>query len=85
MNFGERQEMLDLAQKRLAEVKKTHPKAVLVDPEDVSVIFLLLDEPNKYHKFAQSQGFEDLSRKQFLAQIFAPITRPVQRMGQLKS
>jgi formate dehydrogenase iron-sulfur subunit len=85
MNFGERQEMLDLAGKRLAELQKTYPKAILADPEDVSVIFLLLDEPNKYHKFAQSQGSEDLSRKQFLAQIFAPITRPVQRMGQLKS
>jgi len=85
MNFGERQEMLDLAGKRLAELQKTYPKAILADPEDVSVIFLMLDEPNKYHKFAQSQGVGDLSRKQFLAQIFAPITRPVQRMGQLKS
>jgi formate dehydrogenase iron-sulfur subunit len=85
MNFGERQEMLDLARRRLAEVKKTNPKAVLEDPEDVSVIYLLLDEPNKYHQIAESQGSGDLSRKQFLAQIFAPITRPVQRMGQLKS
>ena len=85
MNFGERQEMLDLARKRLAEVQKTHPKALLADAESVSVIYLLVDEPMKYHQFAVAQRSGDLSRKQFLAQTFAPIRRRVERIGQIKS
>jgi formate dehydrogenase iron-sulfur subunit len=45
MNFGEREEMLRLAKKRLAELKKQYPKAQLVDADSVSVIYLIIDEP----------------------------------------
>lgn len=85
MNFGEREDMLDLARRRLAEVKKTHPKAMLTDPEDVNVIFLLLDEPIKYHSFAVAQFTGGLSRKEFLARVFSPIRGPIERMGQIRS
>ena len=37
MNFGEREEMLKLADSRLAELKKQYPDAQLVDETDVRV------------------------------------------------
>jgi len=85
MNFGDRDKMLELAKKRLAEVKKTHPKAMLADADSVNVIYLVLDDPKKYHKTVVAQRSDGLSRKQFLAQIFAPIRRPVEGIGQSKS
>lgn len=75
MNFGERQEMLDLANKRLAEVKKSFPKANLADPDIVSVIYLLTDDPQKYHKYAVAQNDSGIDRKMFLAQLFAPVRK----------
>lgn len=52
MQFGEREEILALAKKRLAEVKKTFPKAFLANPDDVNVIYLLADDKDKYFKYA---------------------------------
>ncbi|MFH1490884.1 MAG: 4Fe-4S dicluster domain-containing protein, partial [Pseudomonadota bacterium] len=49
MQFGNRQEILDRAGKRLAEVKRIHKHALLEDPEDVRVIYLLADDPRKYY------------------------------------
>ncbi len=82
MNFGDRDKMLELAKKRLAEVKKTNPKAMLADAESVNVIYLLLDEPKKYHEFVVAQNSEGVSRKQLLAKIFGPFRRPVESMAQ---
>lgn len=50
MNFGDRDEMLALAKKRLAEVKKSHPDAYLANPESVRVIYLCAAKPESYHK-----------------------------------
>lgn len=50
MNFGDRDDMLTLAKKRLAEVRKTRPHAYLADPESVRVIYLCEAEPENYHK-----------------------------------
>src|SRR4030065_1085127 len=52
MNFGDRDKMLDMAQKRLKEVKAMYPKAELLNADFVRTIFLVIDEPKKYHKFA---------------------------------
>ena len=52
MVFGEREEVLKIAKERLAEVKKTFPKAFLANPEDVSVIYLLSDDKDTYFEFA---------------------------------
>lgn len=51
MNFGEREEILALANKRLEEVKKTFPDAQLVDPESVSVIYLITEKRQYYHEY----------------------------------
>jgi len=75
MNFGERADMLKLAAERLAVVKKTAPKARLLNPDDVAVIFLVADEPKKYHEFAVAEGPGAMTRKQVLAGAFAPFRR----------
>ena len=49
MNFGDREAMLELAEKRLAEVKKTRPGAFLADPESVRVIYLADSEAENFH------------------------------------
>ena len=75
MNFGEREDMLKLAESRLAKLKQAYPKAILADPEDVSVIYLLTDEPGNYHTHAVAENSATMDRKQFLAGMGAPFRR----------
>lgn len=75
MNFGERAEMLALAKARLAEVKKRFPKAILVNPDDVSVIYLAHVDPKLFHSHLLADATEPgpMSRKTLFAQVFAPL------------
>ena len=75
MRFGERDVMLKIAEERLAEVRKTFPNAMLADPEDVSVIFLLIDDPGNYHENAVADASGGVSRHQFLAGLAKPFSR----------
>lgn len=52
MVFGEREEVLPLAEKRLEIVKQRFPKAFLADFESVSVIYLLAEEKEHYYEYA---------------------------------
>lgn len=52
MAFGEREEILPLAQKRLEVAKQRFPKAFLADVRDVSVIYLLAEGKEHYHEYA---------------------------------
>jgi formate dehydrogenase iron-sulfur subunit len=52
MVFGDRSQILEKAKKRVAELKKSHPKAMAINPEDVRVIFIVTDDPQKYWKYA---------------------------------
>ena len=56
MHFGDRDEILQLANARLAEVKKQFPKAVLGNPDTVRVIFLYPYDPALYHSFAVAEA-----------------------------
>jgi formate dehydrogenase iron-sulfur subunit len=75
MNFGDRDGMLALAEKRLAEVRKTRPKARLLNPDDIRVIFLVEEDPNLYYPFAvaSSSAFY-MSRAVALKRLFRPLT-----------
>jgi formate dehydrogenase iron-sulfur subunit len=81
MNFGDRDEMLALAKKRLAEAKKKHRKAQLLDVDETRTIFLVADDPMKYHEFAVAKaGSFDMDRKMALKKMIRPIAnilRPV--------
>lgn len=52
MVFGDREEIVDLAKKRLEYAKNKHPEAYLADMEDVNVIFLLSENKKYYYEFA---------------------------------
>jgi formate dehydrogenase iron-sulfur subunit len=52
MIFGDRSEILAEVEKRVAELKKSYPKAMAINPEDVRVIFIVKDDPKKYWKHA---------------------------------
>ena len=73
MNFGDRKDMLEKANKRLDEVKKTYKDAMLANPDDVRVIFLLVDDPKKYHKYAVADNKIGITRKAALKRIFQPL------------
>ena len=73
MNFGDRKTMLEMANKRLAEVKAKYKDAMLANPDDVRVIFLLVDDPKKYHKFAVAENTIGITRKVALKRILKPL------------
>ena len=73
MSFGNRQEVMDKAQKRLAEVQKRFPKASLLDPDDLRVIYLVVEDRKLYHKFASAEG-RGISRQTALRRLFKPLT-----------
>lgn len=52
MVFGERDAILDKAQKRVEFLKQTYPKAQALNAEEVRVIYIVTDDPKKYHEFA---------------------------------
>lgn len=54
MNFGDRDEMVSLAKRRLAEVRSKFPKVVVTGLDELRVFYLLADEPAKYHEYALS-------------------------------
>ncbi|HMK36178.1 MAG TPA: 4Fe-4S dicluster domain-containing protein [Desulfomonilaceae bacterium] len=52
MAFGERDQILGMAKKRVEELKKTFPNASAVNADDVRVIYVVTDDPKKYYKLA---------------------------------
>jgi formate dehydrogenase iron-sulfur subunit len=75
MNFGDRDEMLALGRKRLAELKPKYPKAELVDADSIRAVFLCPFPPSAYYKYVQFGEVvpRSLSRKAFLAKIMRPL------------
>jgi formate dehydrogenase iron-sulfur subunit len=52
MNFGKREDMVALANKRLTEATSRFPKASVTGLDDLRVFYLLADEPSKYYQYA---------------------------------
>ena len=52
LNFGELEEMREMANEHLEKAKLTYPDARLLDSDDVRVIFLTAFAPEKYHAHA---------------------------------
>ncbi|NVL90483.1 MAG: formate dehydrogenase [Desulfobacterales bacterium] len=81
MNFGDREEMLKLAKRRLSKVKKTHRNARLLNPDDVRVIYLVTEDPKFYHKFAvASNSAFDITRTVALKRLVRPLTNLTARV-----
>ena len=73
MNFGERDAMMTLAKERLTAVKAKYPKAQLLDSDQVRTVFLVVDDPAKYHKKAVASASPQTTRR--LAA--RPVSKPV--------
>jgi len=81
MNFGERDAMLDLARAGLATAKKKYPKAMLLDADDVNVIYLVAYDPALYHEFAVAANTAfDVTRSVALRKMLRPLTRATARL-----
>lgn len=75
MNFGDRNEILSLAQKRLANAKDKYPQAMLLDPDDIRVIYLVAYDPNLYHDSAVASNLTlNITRQVALRRMFRPLT-----------
>jgi len=74
MSFGDRQEILAKARKRLDEVKGKYPKADILDADDVRVIYLVLNDRQKYYKFASKKEV-GLSRQAALKKLLKPLSQ----------
>ncbi len=53
MSFGEREEIISTAHKRLSVVKKEFPEAALLDEDSVRVIYLITHKRDLYHHNAR--------------------------------
>ncbi len=70
MNYGDRDKMISLANKRLAEVKSKYPGAVATGLDDLRCFYLLADEPGKYYKYASAERVPGLmDRKMAMKKI----------------
>lgn len=73
LNFGERDAMLALAKERVEKLKAKWPKAQLLDADSVRTIYLVIDDPKKYHKNAVADASPSgMSRKVALHRLFKP-------------
>ncbi len=81
MTFGDRNAIVELADKKLADLQGRYKKATLANPGDVRVIYLLADDPNKYHKFAVADNTIGITRKVALRRLLRPMISLRQIMG----
>lgn len=78
MNFGERDDMLALAEEHLKAAAEKFPDAELVDADSVRVIYLAQTSPDSYYESMSADATPrrgPMSRKQFLAALGRPVKR----------
>jgi formate dehydrogenase iron-sulfur subunit len=84
MNFGDRGDMLGMANQRVAALKKKgYKKAQLIDADSIRAIFLVVDDPLIYYKFAVAQNDIGISRKLALRKLFRPATELITTVTKL--
>lgn len=73
MSFGEYADMRTYARVRLAEVRRRYPKATLVNPDKVRVIYLTAFEPTSYWQYAIAEHRDPgLTRAVAMQRMFKP-------------
>lgn len=81
MNFGEREAVLELAERRLALVLKKNPTAQLVDADTVNVIYLITQAPGDYHEYViASASPVGITRHMALRRMVNPLARAFHRL-----
>ena len=82
MNFGDRDEMVALAEKRLSVVGQKFADAQLVDADSVNVIYLVAEDPAEYSEYLMaSAGIRGITRTMALKKMLSPFTRAMQQIG----
>jgi formate dehydrogenase iron-sulfur subunit len=82
MNFGDYRDMRTYAQSRLAEVRHRYPKATLVNPDKVRVIYLTAFEPTAYWDYAIAEHrATDITRAVAMQRMFNPIRELFRNFG----
>ena len=56
--------------------KLDYKEAMLANAGDVRVIYLLVDDPQRYHKFAVADNTIGITRKVALRHLFATVIKP---------
>ncbi len=76
MNFGDRPDMIAFAKKRLKQVHKKYPKAMLLNPNEVNVIYLVALDPELYSESAVASANRDgMTRSAALRKMMGPFGR----------
>lgn len=84
MNFGDRADILKQAHNALAAVRKSNPKARLIDEADVSVIYLVAEDPLIYYDYAIAAATYApgrITRQAALRRMVRPLTRAMAQLG----
>lgn len=80
LNFNDRNKILDMAKKRLIELKAVYPKAQLLGADFLRTIFLVVDDPQKYHKFALVDT-AGITRIAAIKMLIKPFVNPISLNG----
>ena len=76
MHFGERADMIALAEQRVEHVGKRYPKAMLLDPKDVNAVYLVALDPFLYSEFpVAGAGRGGMTRSAALRKMSGPLAR----------
>lgn len=78
MNFGDREDMMALAQERLAVVSKRYPNAALLDSDALNVIYLVAHDPALYAEYAVAsagRGNQGMTRTAAIRKMMGPLGR----------
>jgi len=82
MSFGDREDILKLAQEHLAAAQKRFANATLIDPDDVRTVYLVGFAPNLYHEYAVASATEyGISRQAALRRMFRPLAGLASQLG----
>jgi formate dehydrogenase iron-sulfur subunit len=74
MNFGDRKEILQKANRRLDAIQGKYKDAMLTDMDDVRIFYLLVDDPKKYYKHAVAENTIGITRKAALKRLLQPLS-----------
>lgn len=80
MNFGDREEIMAMANKRLEVVKAKFPNAQLLDADEIRAIYLVVDDPKAYHDFAIASAASGIGRKLAMRRMTKPAGRALRAM-----
>jgi formate dehydrogenase iron-sulfur subunit len=78
MGFGDRSEMLAMAEQRLKKVQQRYPKAMLLDPGEVNVIYLVALDPALYSDYAVAgvrRNSDGITRSAAIRKMMGPLGR----------